>query len=317
MATILELAINKLGKEFRDLDLTFHQIPGRPQGDVTSYWPGTENEDVLICVFKGKQIHEPFHRQDFFFVNFAYQESYEALSARFDNQITIRENECYIGQPYAGYALRADSKKDVTIIGVLIRKEAFFREYLPVLSSDASLFRFFLEPQKDRFSEEFIHLSFDRNHPVKQILELMAIEYASRGDETQAILKPMTITLLMHIARRYRMESVGMEKRTLSEQIVQYMTDHMEHVTLSDIGKAFAYHPTYISSLLHRETGRTFSRILLEKRMERAVILLENTPLSVEEAAAMIGYTDHSNFYKAFRDYYKMTPREYLYRLSK
>lgn len=312
MASILQLAINKLGIEFDSLDLSFHQIPGRPEGDVTSYFPGLDQEDILVCVFKGKNIHEPFHRQDFFFVNYAYRQNYDALSARFDNQITIRENECYISQPYGGYALRGQSETDIVIIGVLIRKEAFFREYLHVLSSDAALFRFFLEPQKDRFSDEFIHLSFDAHHPVRRLLELMVIEYANRTDDTQAILKPMLLTLLLYITRRYRMENAVVTEKTLPEEIVQYITDHMEKVSLAEIGKVFSYHPTYISSLLHKETGKTFSQILLEKRMERAVILLRNTTLSIEEIAALIGYSDHSNFYKAFKDFYGMTPRDYL-----
>ena len=46
--------------------------------------------------------------------------------------------------------------------------------------------------------------------------------------------------------------------------------------------------------------------------MERAVILLQNTTISIEEVAAMTGYGDHSNFYKAFRDYYGKAPREYM-----
>ena len=59
----------------------------------------------MVCVHKGKQIHEMFHRQDFFFFNYAYKGSYGAFSYRYDNHITVHEGECYIGQPYAGYAL--------------------------------------------------------------------------------------------------------------------------------------------------------------------------------------------------------------------
>ena len=314
MATILQLAVDKLGKEFAGLDLSFHPIPGAPEGEVTSYWPGPRDEDVLVCVFKGKSIREPFHRQDFFFINYAYSGSYEALSARFDHQITIRENECYIGQPYAGYALRARSDADITIIGVLIRKEAFFREYLSVLSSDADLFRFFLEPRKDRYSDEFIHLAFDGHHPVRKLLELMVIEYADRGAGTQAILKPMTIALLMHIARRYRLEKPDGGPQPLSRRMIRYMEDHLEAVSLSDLGRAFSYHPTYVCALLKSETGETFSRILLRQRMERAATLLQNTTLSVEEIAAMAGYPDHSNFYRAFKAYYGVTPRDLVSR---
>ena len=69
----IELAINKLGIEFERLDLSFHKMENGRAGDITSYLPGSEMEDVQVCVFKG---HE------------------------------IREDECYIGQPYSGYALR-------------------------------------------------------------------------------------------------------------------------------------------------------------------------------------------------------------------
>ena len=49
----------------------------------------------------------------------------------------------------------------------------------------------------------------------------------------------------------------------------------------------------------------------LEKRMERAVLLMKNTTLSLEEISVMLGYSNHSNFFKAFKAYYGMTPREY------
>ena len=46
--------------------------------------------------------------------------------------------------------------------------------------------------------------------------------------------------------------------------------------------------------------------------MDRAVILLKGTTLSIEEIAAMLGYSNPSNFYKAFRAFYGKTPREYM-----
>ena len=224
----------------------------------------------MVCVFKGKTINEPFHRQDFFFLNFAYRQGYEALSARYNNLIRIQENECYIGQPYSGYALRGESDQEIVIIGVLIRKKAFFKEYLSAIAKDASLFHFFLSPQKDKFSEEFIHLSFSEPHPVRKLLELMVMEYADRKEDTQNILKPLLLALFMHITRRYRETAIQSVPMTLDERILQYINEHTHDITLKDIASHFAYHPNYISALLHQKTGKTFSRIILEKRMERA-----------------------------------------------
>ena len=301
----IELAINKLGIAFNSLDLTFHQMNTGVPGDVTSYWPGPDDEDVLICVFKGKQIHEPFHRQDFFFINYAYKNSYQALSEKYNNLITINEDECYIGQPYSGYALRADNNENVVIIGVLIRKDSFFREYLPTVYTDSALFRFFIEPQTNKFSDEYIHLPVTKDHAIRTILELMVVEYADKQEDTQRILKSMLQTLLLEIARRYRIEKHGADTKSLTEQIINYMGDHSDVVTLKDI-----------AALLHKETGRKFTEILLEKRMERAVLLMKNTSLSLEEISVLLGYSNHSNFYKAFKEYYGMPPREYLKSIS-
>ena len=307
----LTLAIDKLSEEFSSLDLSFHLMKDGQKGDLTSYWPGTKDEDVLVCVFKGTSIYEPFHRQDFFFINYAWQNHYQALSYKSSNLITIQEDECYIGQPYSGYALRGDNESETIIIGILIKKDIFFREYLPSFYSDSSLFQFFIAPSANKFSDEFIHFALKKEDAIRSILEDMVLEYAHRQEDTQLILKSMLHTLFLQIARKYRTENQRSAPRSLSEQILQYMADHSDIVTLKDIATQFSYHPNYISALLHKETGRKFTEILLEKRMERAVLLLKNTTLSIEEIAAMLGYSNNSNFYKAFRAYYHMSPREY------
>lgn len=312
MSTLIQLSIEKLSAQFYDLDLTFHEYKAGKKGDVISFFPGEDDEDIMVCVFKGRNIHEPFHSQDFFFLNFAYKNSYDALSAKSDNKITVNENECYISQPYCGYALRVERKEvedESTIIGVLIRREAFFREYLPVLARDSTMFRFLLNPQTNRFSDEFIHLSFTPDHAVRSLLEHMTVEYANKNEDTQAVLKPMMLAILLYIARRHRMQTGNTEKLTLGEQLVHYIEDNVDNVSLEELSKHFSYHPNYISAVIHRETGKTFKQILLEKRMERAVILIKNTTLSNEEISAMLGYSNHSNFYKAFRAYYGVSPR--------
>lgn len=314
MNRLFFLAINKLGHDWPHLNWEFRDFKledGTP--DKMSQWQGDPNEDIIIVAFKGRHISEPFHRQDFFFIDYAYHLDYNALSSKYDNLITVREGDCYIGQPFSGYALKGDSTDDdIIMIGVHIKKEAFFREYLPALSQDPDMFRFFLDPQTDKFSDEFIHLSFEKTSPVRSLLEMMVIEYADKKEDTQLILKPMVLALFMHIARRYRLEKSDIKAATLSESIVGYINSHPESVTLKDIAAHFSYHPNYVSSLLHKELGKTFSEIVLEKRMDRALIMLKGTTLSIEEISSMLGYTNTSNFYKAFRAYYGKSPREYI-----
>lgn len=72
------------------------------------------------------------------------------------------------------------------------------------------------------------------------------------------------------------------------------------------------YHPNYISGYIRRETGKPFPEIVPEQRMERAAALLKGAGLSVENVAAMLGHSNNSNFYKAFRAYYHTNPREFI-----
>ena len=118
--------------------------------------------------------------------------------------------------------------------------------------------------------------------------------------------------MFLYIARKYRLEKSQAVGNTLEEKILQYINSHLETVTLKDIAARFSYHPNYISTLLHQKLGKKFSDIVREKRMERATILMRGTDLSIEEISSMLGYSDMSNFYKAFHSQYGTSPREYV-----
>ena len=310
--TLLELAIEKLGKQFETLPWNYDTVTKDGKEEIVRIWPGDKDEDIMICVLKTYDFHEELHRQDYYFINYAYKHSYQTFSDHQENLVTLNEGECYIGQPFCGYGIRQPKDTPAIVIGVLIQKELFYRDFLPIVSSDPAIFEFFINPQRDSFSTDFLRFGFPKNSPVKSLLEMMVIEYADSQEKTQDILKSLTGALLYHIARRYRIVFPVRTDQSVSDKIIRYMAEHMDTVTLPSIGKEFSYHPTYVSNLLKKETGETFSEILLRLRMERSVMLMKGTTLSIEEISAMLGYSNNSNFYKAFREYYGMSPREYI-----
>lgn len=143
---LLLTSIKKLGEDFNRMKWEYLDVPAGSPRKKTQLWPGEPEEDIMICIANNIETNERFHRQDFFFFNFACQGDYGAVSYQNDNRITIYEGECYIGQPYAGYAIDSTRGGNI-IVGVLIRPEAFFKTFLHALSSDAKLFRVFLDPQ--------------------------------------------------------------------------------------------------------------------------------------------------------------------------
>lgn len=86
-------ALIKLGNDFPSLNWNFSQLEEYQNNENTSHWPGEKDENVMICIFKGNNINEQFHRQDFFFLHFAYDGNYEALSSQHNNRIVMNEGD--------------------------------------------------------------------------------------------------------------------------------------------------------------------------------------------------------------------------------
>lgn len=318
----LQQSMDFLAEEFGHLDFTFHHYREDGHDYIKNLWPGGEDEGVMVCVYRGDSIREPFHRHDFIYFNYAWHNDYAALSDQAGNLIRIRQGECYIGQPFSGYALRSVKDIESTIVGVLIKKEVFFRSFMQTFASDNTLFHFFLDPERDKYADRYLHFSFGNSPEIRPLLEMMILEYANRKEDTQPMLLSLATSLYLLVARTYRkgiadgsIDSNTGEKETGNSsvnEIIRYINDHFNTVSLKDLSDHFAYHPNYISGLLRKETGKTFSEILLEKRMEHALVLMKGTDLSNEEIADIVGYSSTTNYYKAFRRFYGMSPREYV-----
>lgn len=116
------------------------------------------------------------------------------------------------------------------------------------------------------------------------------------------------MALSMYLSAEYKRQNLP-DSSTLIDKILSHIESYSDTATLATTAKHFGYHHVYISRLLPQKTGKTFSELLLDVRMRKAKLLLKNTDLSIEKIATILGYSNSSNFYKAFRDYYGHTPR--------
>ena len=67
----------------------------------------------------------------------------------------------------------------------------------------------------------------------------------------------------------------------------------------------------YLAHLLKKETGKTFTDLVTERRMEKAQELLAHTTLRIAEVAEAVGFEDEAYFARRFRQCLKIAPREY------
>ena len=307
---VFRQALSVLKEDFKKIEWKTAPIKVGNAVELMYLWPESEPGDVVVNVHQSKGRREPFHHHEYFYFNYTYQGTYESISGHDGTCIALGEGQLFAGQPFAPHALCVHDDADVTMIGVLIRREALFRTYLPRALGNQDFFRFLVSPQTNNFSDEFIRLSFAQDSAILRILKLMVIEYAFKRSDTPFVLESLTHVFLAYVGRQLALERGRCEDDGVVGAILRYISENITTVSLEDVARRFAYHPNYVSSLLAKHLGTGFSHIVQQQRMERASLMLQGTDLAVEEIAAALGYASKSSFYKAFKGYFGRTPGE-------
>lgn len=94
--------------------------------------------------------------------------------------------------------------------------------------------------------------------------------------------------------------------------VVQYLHDHYtEPVGLGHAARHGGLSSAYLSSLFKQEMGISFSKYLLQLRMNQVTQRLITTTQTIKMIASDAGFSDYQYFCKAFKRYTGVSPTEY------
>ena len=101
------------------------------------------------------------------------------------------------------------------------------------------------------------------------------------------------------------------ERKLLMEQIAVYVDANLTgKITLKQVAAHFRISVSTVTQLFQRKGETTFHGFVTQRRMERArTLIYQGMPL--EQVGRELGYRDHSTFYRAFRQTFGVSPREY------
>ncbi|WP_141504665.1 response regulator transcription factor [Paenibacillus luteus] len=96
------------------------------------------------------------------------------------------------------------------------------------------------------------------------------------------------------------------------EKMLEYIdSQYTEDLLLSAIAKHFKISIGYLSTLIKKETGMTYSDYMMNKRMTMAKELLGDPSLSIHDIVQQVGYKDYFHFNKLFKKQFGITPSKY------
>ena len=98
----------------------------------------------------------------------------------------------------------------------------------------------------------------------------------------------------------------------------KYIAEHIsEEISRKEVADLVYLNPDYLSKLLKKDTGLSFSEYVLECRISLAKMLLQATGKSIQEIAGMTGFNSASYFSKIFKQETGMTPAAFRADTSK
>ncbi|MCX6968965.1 MAG: AraC family transcriptional regulator [Verrucomicrobia bacterium] len=148
--------------------------------------------------------------------------------------------------------------------------------------------------------------------PQSEVLGLRyrhLVELAETADDERLAgwLRDSVVRIFEAVERHQKFEMPAIVGRALKMMREECATP----LTRSEVARRVGVSSPHLAELLQTKTGRSFTQLLREARVEKACELLRSTELSLAAIAADCGFCDQSYFTHVFQQMKKETPKHY------
>ena len=218
----------------------------------------------------------------------------------------------------AGYRDRRTEGMDLKVYERISREELFRRTGIQkqIFNTVYQLMAV-KEKQPDILSNgRYLHFQIADVLPVQNLVENLVWSLMHEREGMQAMNQTtmgLLLRHLMHYTGRIRVnrDSEQSFEQQLTLQVLRYIDEHYREGSLTELAALMGYDVYWLSRAINRLLGRNYKELLQIKRLNQAAFLLHNTRMPVADVSFAVGYDNTSYFYRIFRTYYGMSPREY------
>ena len=93
--------------------------------------------------------------------------------------------------------------------------------------------------------------------------------------------------------------------------ILDYLNNNYRTVTLSSLSQYFGYNESYMSRLIKKATGMTFSQLIRAIRIAHSLQMLDCKEFSLQKISDIVGYSDIGSYVRAFKKENGIGPKDY------
>lgn len=270
-------------------------------------------DTLPLLIFKHARFsYTPFHVHDFVELNYVYKGT---VSIIINNEtIHLEEGDVCLLDTEVSHRVLDTGEEDI-LINLLINKDYFSLNILSRLRSNNIISKFVVDSISETQShDQYILFYTQDNTLLFDAVEGLLCNYYDAEYYSTDTISSYLIILFFELLKAHK-EKHSINYRNTNDtyiiDIVGYIEENHQSCTLNELAQKFGFNTSYLSRYISKHTGKTFISLLQEARLKKACILLETSSLSIDLVSQSVGYKNISFFYKKFKTYYGVSPKEY------
>lgn len=260
----------------------------------------------------------PMHKHDFYELIYVWKG--HCINYLPNEPLHMKAGDVLLMNPDIYHSPFIDSP-DNYVINILIECHTFHQIIRTLQSYDNLFLRFGMNHlyNLSKFSD-YLYFPCNIDYPVYEIILNLTLELLRKDIMYQDAVFSSLITLFITLTRIYQKgcgSTVPDEKEEMIQKILGYIEKNLRDVSLQELTVKFHYSSGYLSNLIHEYTGKKFSDIVRNLRLDTAQTYLESGGYSLQQIAELCGFHDASYFSRVFKQQYGISPSTYAKKGSK
>ena len=230
-----------------------------------------------------------------------------------ENEIVLQKGDFLVMNQHVEHAIKAAGYDDVAIN--FIARQEFFDIPQSMVGSNNAISEFLLSILRTKDSvQHYLHFRLNEDLYIENLVECIIASILFDRDFDERINQYMMGIIFLHLLRHVE----GLTKNSsmdyhelLVQSVLRYIDTRYQTAQLARFADETHQNVSVLSRLIRQKTGATFQELLKRKRLQKAVQLLVESDLSVEEISVNVGYEDPGHFFREFKKMYQTTPRKF------
>lgn len=304
------------------LPLTDEEIQfkeGKSEIDRSLYMSGKFNvinskkllkDGKLITVRKHSRFVEfPEHTHDY--IEVVYMCKGQTTHIIDGNEITLREGELLFLNQFAKQKIKRAEENDIAVNFIILPE--FFDQMVETLGEEETPLRQFIVDClcESANTSAFLHFKVADILPVQNLVENLIFTLIQDTPNKRKI-NQTTMSLLFLQLMNYTERITGQNaENDIILKVLSYIEEHYKYASLTEISHKLHIDVYSLSREIKRKTGKNYTELLQQKRLNKAAFLLKNSDMKVSAVAQKVGYDNFSYFHRIFVKQYSLTPKKY------